>query len=114
MLKGMVYHILTSAEWERARSNSTYTPPTFEQERFIHLCDEDQIAGVIERYFPEPGRPCGAMHQARTSERGAALREPVRGRGTVPAPVRPTQPGCSPGGTANSKLGAMNPELYSR
>jgi len=54
MLKGMVYHILTSAEWERARSNSTYTPPAFEQEGFIHLCDEDQIAGVIERYFPEP------------------------------------------------------------
>lgn len=55
MHKGRVYHILTSAEWGRVRSNSTYTPPAFEQERFIHLCNEDQIAGVIERYFPEPG-----------------------------------------------------------
>lgn len=55
MIKGMVYHILASAEWKRARSNSTYTPPAFGQEGFIHLCDEDQIAGVIERYFPEPG-----------------------------------------------------------
>jgi len=54
MLKGMVYHILASAEWERALSNNTYTPPAFEQDGFIHLCDEDQIAGVIERYFPEP------------------------------------------------------------
>jgi uncharacterized protein (DUF952 family) len=51
----MVYHILTSVDWERARSKSTYMPAAFEQEGFIHLCEEDQIAGVIARYFPEPG-----------------------------------------------------------
>lgn len=51
----MVYHVLTSEEWERARNNNIYMPPAFEQEGFIHLCEKDQIAGVIERYFPEAG-----------------------------------------------------------
>jgi uncharacterized protein (DUF952 family) len=50
----MIFHILQTAEWEHERSNSIYTPATFEQEGFIHLCDEEQIAGVVERYFPEP------------------------------------------------------------
>ena len=47
----MIYHILNAEEWERARNSSFYTPATFEQEGFIHLCEADQFAGVVDRYF---------------------------------------------------------------
>ena len=49
--EGMIYHILKAEEWEHARNSRVYTPVTFEQEGFIHLCTADQIAGVVDRYF---------------------------------------------------------------
>jgi len=47
----MVYHILRAEEWEYARRQKVYTPATFGQEGFIHLCEADQIEGVVNRYF---------------------------------------------------------------
>ena len=47
----MIYHILRSDEWERVREQESYTPETFTQDGFIHLCEAGQMEGVIRRYF---------------------------------------------------------------
>jgi uncharacterized protein (DUF952 family) len=47
----MIYHILTSNEWERAREQESYIPDTFTRDGFIHLCEAKQMEGVIRRYF---------------------------------------------------------------
>jgi uncharacterized protein (DUF952 family) len=51
----MIYHILKPEEWEHARRQKVYTPATFGQDGFIHLCKADQIEGVVNRYFHEQG-----------------------------------------------------------
>jgi uncharacterized protein (DUF952 family) len=47
----MIYHILKAQDWERVRSHSAYTPLSFRQDGFIHMCAQDQFEGVVNRYF---------------------------------------------------------------
>jgi uncharacterized protein (DUF952 family) len=51
----MVYHILKAEDWEQVRKQQTYTPDKFAQDGFIHLCERDQIEGVVSRYFAGQG-----------------------------------------------------------
>jgi uncharacterized protein (DUF952 family) len=53
MTEEWLFHIMATLDWERVRGGSLYTPATFEQDGFIHLCMKDQIAGVIEQYYRE-------------------------------------------------------------
>jgi uncharacterized protein (DUF952 family) len=47
----VIYHILTSAEWESASRNPFYSPTGFAADGFIHCCHEEQLEYVGKRYF---------------------------------------------------------------
>lgn len=46
-----LFHVVTPAYWATQEDEADYAPATFEAEGFIHLCTEEQITGVLERYF---------------------------------------------------------------
>ncbi len=47
----MIYHVTTEQEWEKARQQGYYEAASLATEGFIHLSEERQVAGVLERYF---------------------------------------------------------------
>jgi len=47
----IIYHITTKNEWEAACTTGAYTAPSLKEEGFIHCSREEQVAGVLERYF---------------------------------------------------------------
>ena len=48
-----IYHILLPEKWETVKHNSTYAAESLENEGFIHCSYDDQLEGVIERYYPD-------------------------------------------------------------
>ncbi|MFW2477132.1 MAG: DUF952 domain-containing protein [Sediminibacterium sp.] len=46
-----IYHITTAAQWEKATNEGVYTADSLATEGFIHCSTEDQVAGVLERYY---------------------------------------------------------------
>lgn len=46
-----LFHVVTPAYWATQEDETDYVPAAFEAEGFIHLCTEEQIGGVLERYF---------------------------------------------------------------
>lgn len=46
-----IYHVTTLKEWEQAKLNGEYKPSQFEQEGFIHCSVEQQIPGVLDRFY---------------------------------------------------------------
>ena len=46
-----IYHITTSEEWNAARQKGSYEAVSLKEEGFIHCSHENQVAGVLERYF---------------------------------------------------------------
>lgn len=48
---GIIYHITTQAEWEAGSRSGLYEAASLKEEGFIHCSQEEQIAGVLERYF---------------------------------------------------------------
>ncbi len=51
MANHIIYHITTKDWWENWADVNYYESPTFSQETFIHLSTENQVAGVLERYY---------------------------------------------------------------
>jgi uncharacterized protein (DUF952 family) len=47
----IIYHVTTAAEWELAKQQGSYEAPSLKSEGFIHCSEEDQVQGVLERYF---------------------------------------------------------------
>lgn len=47
----VIYHITTAGDWEAARQKGFYEHPSLTAEGFIHCSQENQVAGVLERYF---------------------------------------------------------------
>ena len=47
----IIYHITTSREWNLAKQQGYYQTASLASEGFIHCCGEEQVSGVIERYF---------------------------------------------------------------
>lgn len=47
----IIYHITTTKDWNEAREKGFYEHPTLKDEGFIHCSQEEQVAGVLERYF---------------------------------------------------------------
>lgn len=47
----IIYHITTLPEWDQARENGAYEAASLKEEGFIHCAQENQVAGVLERYF---------------------------------------------------------------
>lgn len=47
----LIYHVTTAAEWKAAKETGFYETPSLKAEGFIHCSQENQVAGVLERYF---------------------------------------------------------------
>lgn len=47
----IIYHIATGSDWKAAEINGFYEHPSLKEEGFIHCSLENQVAGVLERYF---------------------------------------------------------------
>ncbi len=48
----LICHITTAGDWKKAKAAGYYEHPSLKEEGFIHCSQEQQIAGVLERYFP--------------------------------------------------------------
>ena len=51
MESGYIYHITTAAAWEKAQTNGAYIADSLSTEGFIHCSTQDQVAGVLDRYY---------------------------------------------------------------
>ncbi len=47
----IIYHVTTRADWNEAKLKGQYEHPSLKDEGFIHCSQENQISGVLERYF---------------------------------------------------------------
>ena len=47
----IIYHVTTQAEWDAALISGQYEASSLALEGFIHCSTENQVAGVLERYF---------------------------------------------------------------
>lgn len=47
----VIYHVTTAAAWQQAQEQGFYGHPSLQEEGFIHCSQEQQVAGVLERYF---------------------------------------------------------------
>ena len=47
----VIYHITTPAQWDEAQQKGYYDVPSLKEEGFIHCSIEDQLKGVLERYY---------------------------------------------------------------
>jgi uncharacterized protein (DUF952 family) len=47
----IIYHVTTKQEWTNATKQGFYESTSLAEEGFIHCSQENQVAGVLERYF---------------------------------------------------------------
>jgi uncharacterized protein (DUF952 family) len=47
----ILLHVCTREEWNDCLSHPWYKPKNFERDGFVHCCLENQLEGVLERYF---------------------------------------------------------------
>lgn len=47
----MIYHVTTAKEWKVAQEKGFYEAASLATEGFIHNSTENQVAGVLQRYF---------------------------------------------------------------
>lgn len=47
----MIYHVVTHQNWQKALSEGFYEASSLHNEGFIHTSNQDQIQGVLERYY---------------------------------------------------------------
>lgn len=46
-----IYHITKLHEWNHAKEKGVYEAVSLAKERFIHSSTENQVSGVLSRYF---------------------------------------------------------------
>jgi uncharacterized protein (DUF952 family) len=47
----VIYHITTKQDWQTAQERGSYIAPSLATEGFIHCSEEQQLRGVLERYY---------------------------------------------------------------
>ncbi|MBL7703842.1 MAG: DUF952 domain-containing protein [Ferruginibacter sp.] len=47
----MIYHVVTEINWQYALENGFYEAESLAKEGFIHASRQNQVAGVLERYY---------------------------------------------------------------
>ena len=47
----MIYHVVTQTDWLFALENGYYEAASLASEGFIHTSKENQVKGVLERYY---------------------------------------------------------------
>jgi uncharacterized protein (DUF952 family) len=50
-MQNIIYHITTKNEWQIALAQGFYEAASLATESFIHCSTEQQVAGVLQRYF---------------------------------------------------------------
>jgi uncharacterized protein (DUF952 family) len=46
-----IYHITTKSDWQQAQERGYYEAPSLQTEGFIHCSKEEQVEGVLDRYY---------------------------------------------------------------
>ena len=49
----IIFHVTTKSEWDKAQQNGFYESPSLKEEGLIHCSEENQVPGVILRYFKD-------------------------------------------------------------
>lgn len=52
----MIYHVVSPETWERVKDMTFYETPGLADEGFIHCSYEDQLNGVLGRYYADAGQ----------------------------------------------------------
>ncbi len=47
----LIYHVTTPANWEKYQGRPSYQTDSLQTEGFIHCSYENQLPGVLKRYF---------------------------------------------------------------
>lgn len=47
----MIYHVVTKEKWQQSLEDGFYEADSLATEGFIHASKENQVAGVLERYY---------------------------------------------------------------
>lgn len=47
----IIFHITTNHAWKEAREKGYYETDSLKEEGFIHCCHEEQVEGILQRYF---------------------------------------------------------------
>ncbi len=50
-MSNIIYHVVLPDYWKKFEGKENFTPPTFEEEGFIHCCTEEQVDYVLTTYF---------------------------------------------------------------
>jgi uncharacterized protein (DUF952 family) len=48
----MIFHVVTGQNWQNALQLGFYEAESLAKEGFIHTSTAEQVAGVLERYYP--------------------------------------------------------------
>jgi len=51
--KEFIYHVISQTDWNKISESEFYSPGSLTSEGFIHFSYQDQIPGVIERYYKD-------------------------------------------------------------
>jgi uncharacterized protein (DUF952 family) len=47
----MIYHVVTQKAWDQALAEGSYAADSLATEGFIHNSKQEQVKGVLERYY---------------------------------------------------------------
>ncbi len=47
----VIFHVTTTDEWTKAKQQGYYTAASLATEGFIHCAQQQQVEGVLQRYF---------------------------------------------------------------
>ncbi len=47
----MILHVTNLSEWQQQSNQVYYAPGNFTKEGFIHCCSQEQLQGVLQRYY---------------------------------------------------------------
>ena len=47
----MIFHVTTRSHWESSKALGYFEVPSLNSDGFIHMSQEHQVAGVLERYY---------------------------------------------------------------
>ncbi|MFY7652950.1 MAG: DUF952 domain-containing protein [Chitinophagaceae bacterium] len=50
-MEPIIYHVTTQTEWENALKTGEYAAPSLASEGFIHCSLQNQVSGVLQRYY---------------------------------------------------------------
>lgn len=52
-MQNIIYHITTNEAWAKAVEQNYYEAPSLIEEGFIHCSTENQVNGVLNRYYKD-------------------------------------------------------------